>query len=100
MLRTIAWLTVFTVMLAAGQVLFKKIAVSVGGLTMIESFTVVLRNPVLYVALGIYGVSTVLWIWILSWVPLSQAYPWVALGTAIVPIMGWYLFGEPVAAIF
>ena len=59
-----------------------------------------MRDPVLYGALTLYGFATLLWIWILSRVPLSQAYPWIAVGTAIVPLLGWYLFDERVAPVF
>jgi multidrug transporter EmrE-like cation transporter len=29
-----------------------------------------------------------------------QAYPWVAVGTIIVPLLGWLQFGERVAPVF
>ena len=57
-------------------------------------------QPLLYAALALYGVATLLWIWILARVPLSQAYPWVAVGAFIVPLLGWWLFGERPAPIF
>jgi hypothetical protein len=37
----------------------------------------VIRQPALYAALTLYGFSTVLWIWIMSRLPLMQAHPWV-----------------------
>ncbi len=96
----IASLAVFTLILAAGQVLFKKLGLAIAGLPPAEALFVVLRDPVLYGALALYGLATLLWIWILSRVPLSQAYPWVAVGTALVPFLGWYLYGERVSPVF
>jgi multidrug transporter EmrE-like cation transporter len=90
----VASLLVFTVTLAFGQVLFKKVGLSMRGLPVRDGLLAVAREPALYAALTLYGGATLLWIWILSRVPLSQAYPWVAVGTAIVPCLGWYLYGE------
>lgn len=39
-------------------------------------------------------------IWILSRVPLSQAYPWVAVGLIVVLLLGWYLYGKRLARLF
>jgi drug/metabolite transporter (DMT)-like permease len=57
-------------------------------------------EPNLYLAITLYGFATLLWIWILSRVPLMQAYPWVAAGIVIVPLMAGYLFGERAGPIF
>ena len=54
----------------------------------------------LWTALLLYGGSTLLWVWILSRIPLSQAYPWVALGSIIVPLGARLLFGEMVKPVF
>lgn len=95
-----AFLASFTVILAVGQVLFKKVGLAVTGLPPAQALLVVLRDPVLYGALALYGIATLLWIWILSRVPLAQAYPWVAMGMVIVPLLGWYLFGERIGPLF
>lgn len=95
-----AFLLAFTFMLAGGQVLFKKLGLAVKGAPPAEALLTVLRDPVLYAALSLYGIATILWIWILSRVPLSQAYPWVAFGMVIVPLLGWYLFGESIGPMF
>jgi multidrug transporter EmrE-like cation transporter len=87
-------LLVFTSMLAVGQLLFKHVGLSIQGQPLVDGLLMSARQPMLYVALVIYGLSTALWIWILSRVPLAVAYPWVAVGVAIVPILGWWLFDE------
>jgi multidrug transporter EmrE-like cation transporter len=96
----VASLIVFTFTLAIGQVLFKKAGLAMRGLPVRDGLFAAAREPALYAALALYAGATVLWIWILSRVPLSQAYPWVALGTAIVPLLGWCLFGERLAPLF
>jgi drug/metabolite transporter (DMT)-like permease len=93
-------LAVFTTMLAFGQVCFKSVGLLLHGRSGIEAIALVLRAPSLYFALTLYGGATLLWIWILSRVTLSQAYPWVAIGMIIVPLLGWLVFGERVSPVF
>jgi multidrug transporter EmrE-like cation transporter len=93
-LTNILSLMLFTTMLAVGQLLFKKVGLSIQGQPLLDGLLTTARQPTLYAALFLYGLSTALWIWILSRVPLAVAYPWVAVGVAIVPILGWWLFGE------
>jgi drug/metabolite transporter (DMT)-like permease len=50
--------------------------------------------------LTLYGLSTLLWIWLLSRIPLSQAYPWVAIASVIVPLLAWYFYNERMAPVF
>ena len=38
-----------------------------------------------------------LWAWLMTFVPLAYAYPFVALGFVIVPLAGVYLFDEPLS---
>ncbi|MDE2006223.1 MAG: EamA family transporter [Rhodospirillales bacterium] len=89
-------LSLFTVMLAAGQVLFKTVGLALRR----EGVVAILRAPSLYAALVLYGAATLLWIWILSRVPLTRAYPWVSLGAILVPLAGWWWFGEGVTPRF
>lgn len=95
-----ASLGIFTLMLAAGQFLFKQVALTLRGQSIADGLLSLPRQPALYAALGIYGFSTLLWLWILSRVSLMQAYPWVAIGVIIVPLMGRYMFGERTAPSF
>lgn len=93
-------LSVFTVMLAFGQVYFKRVGLALQGHSGLDAIALVIRIPSLYIALVLYGGATLLWIWILSRVSLSLAYPWVAVGMVIVPLLGWLVFGERVSPIF
>jgi multidrug transporter EmrE-like cation transporter len=93
-------LCLFTVMLASGQLLFKRLGLAMRGQPLLDGFWLIARMPSLYLALALYGLSTVLWIWILSRVSLARAYPWVAVGVVIVPLIGRYYFGEQLHPLF
>lgn len=93
-------LAAVTLILAAGQFLFKRIGLSIHGVPIAAGLLSILRQPLLYAALLLYGVATILWIWILSRVPLSQAYPWVAAGVVVVVFLGWWFYGERPSPIF
>ena len=93
-------LALFTSMLAMGQGLFKRAGLAIRGHDAAGAAIALLTLPTFYAALALYGGATILWIWILSRVPLSQAYPWVAVGTVIVPLIGVVAFGERVSPVF
>ena len=93
-------LAIFTATLAAGQVMFKQVGLTIRGRPLLDGALDVLSHHAFYLALSLYAFSTFLWIWILSRVPLSQAYPWVAIGIAIVPLLGWYVFDERIKPTF
>lgn len=96
----VACLILFTVSLSAGQLLFKTVGLALRTGPLSETALRVLQMPVLYAALALYGGATALWIWILSRVPLTEAYPWVALGMVLVPLIGWFVFDERVKPLF
>ncbi|MBJ86024.1 MAG: hypothetical protein CMJ11_05505 [Pelagibacterales bacterium] len=92
----------FTFLMSLGQVLFKKTAITLSvsmasqnnPLGLIEGIIRALSVPWLYMALCVYAMATVFWLYILQRVPLSLAYPFSALAMVIVPIIAIYLFGE------
>ena len=83
------WLLLMTV----GQVLFKLAAENVDLVAngIIRSFVF---NYYLVVAVAMYMVATLFWVWILKLMPLKQAYPLNALGFIIVPIFAYFIFKE------
>jgi drug/metabolite transporter (DMT)-like permease len=93
-------LVVFTLVLSGGQLLFKKLGLAIRGQPLADGLWLIIRLPILYIALTLYGLATVLWIWILSRVPLAKAYPWIAVGVVIVPLIGWSYFGERLGPLF
>jgi drug/metabolite transporter (DMT)-like permease len=54
----------------------------------------ILTVPWLWVALGCYGLSVVVWLVGLSRVPVSQAYPLLSLGYVLNVGLAWWLLGE------
>jgi hypothetical protein len=80
----------FAVMLASGQLLFKRLGPAMRGQPLLGGFWLIARMPSLYPAPTLYGWSTVPWIWILSRIPLARVYPWVAVNVVIVTLIGRY----------
>lgn len=92
------WIVIFCVaVMTVGQLLFKQVAINYN-----KSQSLLAANVMgtLAVAGFLYVVSTGLWIWALRHVALSRAYPVFALGFALVPLMGIWLFNEPVNSRF
>lgn len=80
-------------MIAVGQVLFKLAAThasAAAGKPLLEQWVSV---PMI-VALAIYGVATILWVWVLQHVPLGIAYPVFAMAFFIVPVLAYFFLGE------
>jgi drug/metabolite transporter (DMT)-like permease len=57
-----------------------------------------LHNVYFLVAVLLYAGLSVLWVWLLSFTPLSRAYPFVALAFALTPFLGALVFQEAVSA--
>lgn len=53
-----------------------------------------LSSPHLWGGMAAYGVGVLLWLFVLSRVPVSFAYPFVALGIAITTLSGVLILGE------
>ncbi len=80
-------------MIASGQVLFKLAADEskrAGDNWLAGWFTWSFVG-----ALVIYGVATLLWVWVLRHVPLNIAYPLFALAFLIVPVLAHFFLNEP-----
>jgi multidrug transporter EmrE-like cation transporter len=54
-------------------------------------------SPAVLMGMVCFGLSAVVWLFVLAKIPLSTAYPFVALGIAITVIGGRFLFAEPVS---
>lgn len=53
-----------------------------------------MTNLYFLLALVVYCGLTLLWVWILTRVPLSRAYPFVVLAFVFTPFLAWLLFDE------
>ena len=87
-------LAAFSVLLSTGQILFKQTAKMIPKGPIVDNWHSILGIPWLWSALLLYGIATILWIQILRTVPLSHAYPFVAIGYILIPLASRYLFDE------
>jgi drug/metabolite transporter (DMT)-like permease len=96
----IALLVAYTIGISGGQILFKLAADYDGnriGLPIERQFLSLLHNVYFLLAFALYVVLAPLWVWILSFTPLSRAYPFMALAFAFTPLLGAALFGETIS---
>lgn len=56
----------------------------------------VASSPLVWAGLAIYGMSVAVWLWILSRVDLSLAYPFVGVSFIVVMLFGIFLLQESV----
>ena len=82
-------------LLSIGQLLFKLAADSFPSIFSFDSLLSFALNKYLISALIIYSFATFLWVWALSKMALSFAYPFMALAFIIVPILSFFVFDEP-----
>ena len=85
--------------MAGGQLLFKAAALRYASEAPLgERLLSLVQNVYFLAAIALYVALTVLWVWILTFTPLSRAYPFVALAFAITPLLAAFVFGEAVTA--
>jgi undecaprenyl phosphate-alpha-L-ara4N flippase subunit ArnE len=89
---------VVVVLMVAGQLLFRKSAVTAPPLSTLKGLAVLGTNPFFLLALCLYGVATLLWVSALQYIPLSRAYAFMALSFLVVPIAAVVLYGEAFTA--
>ncbi len=102
-LLQVALLVTYAAGMALGQVMFKLASranvrdADTGTLPWIAGLLV---DPWFVAAAATYLGLSVAWVWILSFTPLSRAYPFVALAIVATPLLGHLLFGEPLSLRF
>jgi drug/metabolite transporter (DMT)-like permease len=80
--------------ISCGQVLFKVAARSASASDFLTVTREVALNPFLIGGLVVYLAATALWIWLLRTIPLSVAYPFMALAFVFVPVLAATFLGE------
>ena len=80
--------------IAFGQVLFKQTGIQLAGRPD-APFHSILFSPVFLVAVALYGIATLAWVYVLKIVPLSMAYSFMALTFVLVPLMAAFFLKEP-----
>jgi drug/metabolite transporter (DMT)-like permease len=92
-----ALLLAYAAGMAGGQLLFKGAALRYASEAPLgERLLSLVQNVYFLAAIALYVALTVLWVWILTFTPLSRAYPFVALAFAITPLLAGFVFGEAV----
>ena len=94
--RQLLELLCFPVAIAAGQILFKRAASQITPVAGSSWLFEIARLPTMWVAVALYAGATLLWVRILSTVPLSRAYPFAALAFVLVPAASYLFFHEPI----
>lgn len=91
---TLIFATIMCVVgISVGQMLFKKAATA---LSVTPGWQAWAFNGWLLAALALYGVTTIAWVYVLRFVPLHLAYPFMGLAFLIVPCLGWLFLNEPI----
>jgi drug/metabolite transporter (DMT)-like permease len=94
-----ALLLAYAAGMAGGQLLFKAAALRYASEAPLgERLLSLVQNAYFLTAIALYVALTVVWVWILTFTPLSRAYPFVALAFAITPLLAGFVFGEAVTA--
>ncbi len=83
---------------AMGQLMFKTVGTRLGS----RGFEALLSDHgtavLLVFALGAYGIATLGWVLALRNVPLSTAYLFMSASFILVPVMAFFVLGEPVSS--
>ena len=94
-----ALLLAYAAGMAGGQLLYKGAALRYASEAPLgERLLSLVQNVYFLAAIVLYVALTVLWVWILTFTPLSRAYPFVALAFAVTPLLAGFVFGEAVTA--
>jgi drug/metabolite transporter (DMT)-like permease len=77
--------------ITAGQILFKRLGLEIQAGSNLFSYKVMVLASV---AFSIYGAATILWVYLLRYVPLNKAYLFMALSFVFVPFAGHFFLAE------
>lgn len=82
-------------LLVAGQTVWKIGLDKTGGLRL-ENLLSVLFSPLILLGIFIYGVATLLWLYVLSRLPISVAYPLQSVAYVLALLIAFFFFKESV----
>ena len=88
------YLSIVVLAMSGGQILFKKSALTLSSL---DKPWHLIYESTFIIAIAIYAITTLLWIWLLQYIDLNRAYPFTALAYTIVPIASWLILGESIS---
>lgn len=64
-----------------------------------DALAAAMTSPLIWLGLTIYGLSVAMWLWVLSKVDLSVAYPFVGISFLVTMAFGIFLLNENVTPI-
>jgi multidrug transporter EmrE-like cation transporter len=88
-------LALFCVLLSSAAQLTLKRGMDVPAAALGNTYMHAITSPLVWLGLMLYGASAVLWLWVLSRLDVSVAYPLVSLGFVITLTLGVLWLGEP-----
>ncbi len=86
-------------LLASGQTSLKYGLDAIGGVSLgdgLDGFLKLFQTPWIIVGFGLYGISAILWLDVLSKLDFSLAFPMVGLTYVFTLLIGRFFFGETV----
>ena len=89
----LALLVIVPLMIAFGQLLFKLASRSLTG-NLGRDLVAIAFDPYFIGAIAFYGIASFLWVIALSKTDISRAYPFMAIGFVVVPLIGHYMLNE------
>ncbi len=90
----ISGLLLTPILISGGQIMFKIVSGRLDAPSL-KSLMNLFLDPMMLLALSIYGIGTIVWIYLLRTVPLSTAYPFMGLPFCLVPILSAIVLAEP-----
>jgi drug/metabolite transporter (DMT)-like permease len=94
------WLIPAIILSTTGELFLKRGMTEIGEFdftstsTIIPTFIKILSNPYIWIGFIGFGGGSVFWLSVISRVPLSLAYPMLALSYVIVVVESWIFLGE------
>jgi drug/metabolite transporter (DMT)-like permease len=95
-LALVLLLIVYSFGLSLGQMLFKISAERVKDESGARFVVSLFGSAHFLFACVVYFGLTLVWVWLLTRVPLSRAYPFVVLAFVFTPVLASLVFGEPI----
>jgi len=100
-------LVLFSVLLSSGSQILLKYGMTRPGMKIaladkvspLITLQAIATSPAVLMGMACFGLSAVVWLFVLAKIPLSTAYPFVALGIAITVLGGRFLFHKPVSVL-
>ncbi|MEZ5871805.1 MAG: EamA family transporter [Nitratireductor sp.] len=95
----LALLVIVPVMISFGQFLFKMAGKNLTG-NIGKDLIGIAFQPYFIGAMALYGIASFLWVIALSKTDISKAYPFMASGFIVVPLLGYFLLSETLSLPF